>query len=57
VFLGTAFGSPLNERFWKENSPFVYARTANLQGLKIYFDCGDQIIMVSMPACANWTSF
>ncbi|MFL6313282.1 MAG: alpha/beta hydrolase [Terriglobales bacterium] len=42
VFLGDAFGSPLNERFWKENSPFVYARTANLQGLKIYFDCGDQ---------------
>ncbi len=42
AFLGTAFGSPLNERFWKENSPFVYARRANLQGLKIYFDCGDQ---------------
>jgi S-formylglutathione hydrolase FrmB len=42
AFLGNAFGSPLNERFWKENSPFVYARTANLQGLKIYFDCGDQ---------------
>jgi enterochelin esterase family protein len=41
VFLGTAFGSPLNERFWKENTPFVFARTANLQGLKIYFDCGD----------------
>src|SRR5579859_1712507 len=42
VFLGNAFGSPLNERFWKENTPFVFARTANLQGLKIYFDCGDQ---------------
>ncbi|HEX4602531.1 MAG TPA: alpha/beta hydrolase family protein [Candidatus Angelobacter sp.] len=41
AFLGSAFGSPLNERFWKENSPFVFARTANLQGLKIYFDCGD----------------
>jgi S-formylglutathione hydrolase FrmB len=41
LFLGNAFGSPLNERFWKENSPFVFARTANLQGLKIYFDCGD----------------
>ena len=41
LFLGTAFGSPLNERFWKENTPFVFARTANLQGLKIYFDCGD----------------
>ncbi len=42
MFLGNAFGSPLNERFWKENTPFVFARTANLQGLKIYFDCGDQ---------------
>jgi S-formylglutathione hydrolase FrmB len=42
AFLGNAFGSPLNERFWKENTPFVYARTANLQGLKIYFDCGEQ---------------
>jgi putative tributyrin esterase len=41
VFLGTAFGSPLNERFWQENTPFVFARTANLQLLKIYFDCGD----------------
>jgi enterochelin esterase family protein len=42
AFLGSAFGSPLNERFWKENTPFVFARTANLQTLKIYFDCGDQ---------------
>lgn len=41
LFLGNAFGSPVNESFWKENSPFVYARTSNLQGLKIYFDCGD----------------
>ena len=41
VFLGTAFGSPLNERFWKENTPFVFARLSRLQGLKIYFDCGD----------------
>src|SRR5215813_5506394 len=41
VFLGTAFGSPLNERFWKENTPFVFARSSRLQGLKIYFDCGD----------------
>lgn len=42
AFLGTAFGSPLNERFWKENTPFVFARASNLQGLKIYFDCGEQ---------------
>ncbi len=41
IFLGPAFGSPISERFWKENTPFVFARTANLQGLKIYFDCGD----------------
>ena len=41
MLLGNAFGSPLNERFWKESTPFVFARTANLQGLKIYFDCGD----------------
>jgi S-formylglutathione hydrolase FrmB len=41
AFLGSAFGSPINERFWKENTPFVFARTANLHGLKIYFDCGD----------------
>lgn len=41
-FLGNAFGSPVSERFWKENTPFVFARTANLRGLKIYFDCGDQ---------------
>jgi S-formylglutathione hydrolase FrmB len=40
-FLGAAFGSPLNERFWQENTPFVFARRANLQPLKIYFDCGD----------------
>src|SRR5690349_23367886 len=32
LFRSNAFGSPLNERFWKENTPFVFARTANLQG-------------------------
>lgn len=40
-FLGTAFGRPLDEAYWKANTPFVYARTANLRGMKIYFDCGD----------------
>lgn len=40
-FLGNAFGDPIDEAFWKANSPFVYARTANLHGLKIYADCGD----------------
>jgi S-formylglutathione hydrolase FrmB len=41
TFLGGAFGSPLNERFWQENTPFVFARSAHLQSMKIYFDCGD----------------
>jgi S-formylglutathione hydrolase FrmB len=40
-FFGTAFGSPADEAFWKANTPFVYARTADLRGLKIYADCGD----------------
>lgn len=35
-----AFGSPPNAAFWDRNTPFVFARTANLAGLKIYFDCG-----------------
>ena len=41
-YLGSAFGRPLDETYWKLNTPFVFARTANLRGLKIYFDCGDQ---------------
>jgi S-formylglutathione hydrolase FrmB len=41
AFFGTAFGSPLDEDFWKANTPFVFARTANLHGLNIYVDCGD----------------
>ncbi|HEY6271477.1 MAG TPA: alpha/beta hydrolase family protein [Terriglobales bacterium] len=41
AFFGTAFGSPLDEGFWKANTPFVFARTGNLAGLKIYVDCGD----------------
>jgi S-formylglutathione hydrolase FrmB len=41
-YLGTAFGRPVDEAYWKANSPFVFARTANLRTLKIYFDCGDQ---------------
>jgi S-formylglutathione hydrolase FrmB len=42
AFFGTAFGSPVDEAFWKANTPFVFARTANLNGLKIYADCGAQ---------------
>ena len=54
VYIGTApdsprarllsgvFGSPPDAAFWERNSPLVLARTADLAGLKIYFDCGDQ---------------
>lgn len=40
--LGGAFGSPFDPAFWKENDPLTIARTANLSGLKIYFDCGSE---------------
>ncbi len=35
-----AFGTPPDSVFWYRNDPLVLARTANLAGLKIYFDCG-----------------
>ena len=37
-----AFGDPPDAAYWEKNSPIALARTANLAGLKIYFDCGDQ---------------
>jgi len=40
--LGAVFGIPPDTAFWNANSPLELARTANLSGLKIYFDCGDQ---------------
>jgi S-formylglutathione hydrolase FrmB len=40
--LGAVFGSPPDLSFWDANSPLSLARTANLAGLTIYFDCGDQ---------------
>jgi S-formylglutathione hydrolase FrmB len=40
--LGAVFGNPPDPEFWNRNSPLNLARTANLAGLKIYFDCGDQ---------------
>ncbi len=40
--LGAVFGSPPDEVFWERNSPLTLARTANLAGLKIYFDCGNE---------------
>lgn len=40
--LGEVFGSPPDAAFWDRNSPLTLARSADLTGLKIYFDCGDQ---------------
>lgn len=40
--LGDAFGSPFDAAFWMQNDPVTIARTANLGGLKIYFDCGSE---------------
>jgi S-formylglutathione hydrolase FrmB len=40
--LGEVFGTPPDAAFWDRNSPLTLARTADLSGLKIYFDCGDQ---------------
>ena len=40
--LGGVFGSPPDTAFWDRNSPLVLAHSANLSGVKIYFDCGDQ---------------
>jgi S-formylglutathione hydrolase FrmB len=36
------FGSPPDAAFWDRESPITIARTANLSGLAIYFDCGAQ---------------
>ena len=41
--LSHAFGSPLNQAYWQENNPLTLARHPDkFQGLKIYFDVGDQ---------------
>jgi S-formylglutathione hydrolase FrmB len=40
--LGAVFGNPPDAAFWDRNSPIVLARNADLSGLKVYFDCGDQ---------------
>jgi len=40
--LGGTFGSPPDPPFWELNSPIAMARTVNLAGLKVYFDCGGQ---------------
>ena len=40
--LGATFGSPPDPAFWDHNSPLTLARSANLAGVKIYFDSGDE---------------
>ncbi len=39
---GDVFGNPPDAAYWNQESPITLARTANLAGMKIYFDCGDQ---------------
>ena len=40
--LGNVFGSPPDRLFWDRNNPLHIARTAELAGMKVYFDCGSQ---------------
>ncbi len=40
--LGGVFGSPIVPAFWNRNDPLHLARTADLGGVKIEFDCGEQ---------------
>jgi putative tributyrin esterase len=40
--LGNVFGSPPDRTFWDRNNPLNIAHTADLAGMKIYFDCGSQ---------------
>jgi S-formylglutathione hydrolase FrmB len=40
--LGNVFGSPPDRQFWERNNPLNIARTEELAGMKIYFDCGLQ---------------
>lgn len=40
--LGAVFGVPPDIAFWNANSPLTLVRSANLTGLKVYFDCGEQ---------------
>ncbi|HKW90236.1 MAG TPA: alpha/beta hydrolase family protein [Candidatus Acidoferrales bacterium] len=37
-----AFGRPPDRKYWDRNNPFTFARTAHLNGMKIYFDCGTE---------------
>jgi S-formylglutathione hydrolase FrmB len=41
--LGSAFGSPPDPAYWKQNNPFTIVKNgARASGLKIYFDCGTE---------------
>jgi S-formylglutathione hydrolase FrmB len=41
--LGSAFGSPPDAAYWKQNNPFtIVGNGARSAGLKIYFDCGTE---------------
>jgi len=40
--LGSVFGIPPDTAFWNTNSPLNLGRSANLAGLRIYFDCGSE---------------
>jgi S-formylglutathione hydrolase FrmB len=41
--LGSAFGSPPDAGYWKQNNPFTIVQNgARATGLKIYFDCGTE---------------
>jgi S-formylglutathione hydrolase FrmB len=40
--LGNVFGSPPDRPFWDRNNPLTIARSADLAGMRIYFDCGSQ---------------
>jgi S-formylglutathione hydrolase FrmB len=41
--LGSAFGSPPDAAYWKQNNPFTIVQSgARPAGLKIYFDCGTE---------------
>ncbi|TAM81036.1 MAG: hypothetical protein EPN47_14255 [Acidobacteria bacterium] len=41
--LSQAFGSPINQAYWEKNNPLTLARDpSKFEGLKIYFDVGDQ---------------
>lgn len=41
-YMGSAFGNPPDGNYWQQESPFALARTHDLHGLKIYFDCGSE---------------